>query len=1076
MDSGKKHISFLIVAIAFALSGVASNTQATEALRDDRTPAVSAPNPAQNELAARTRSLLIDKLTQVYLNLAPADPSRAAITLRLADLHSERARMEAMKELSEGCTSCSAGMSDRVKALAYYHEILPKLKENEIGKVLAQVGHLYEMNGREQDAIETYNKIIQSNKSLAALAEAHLSLAEVFFKRRNYSQARLHFEAVLQNSESASKGLAAYRLAWCDFNEGRLEPAISGLERVLKNPALLTRNGSAGVVDVDRSFQEEVSRDLATFLARRPVQMADMQMVYDLSPESAKLNNAMFLAGETERLGQTAAAIQLWRFCQEKQTRPQLRLEGAIHLAQLEMESRNQKAAIQDFDSALALWRTMGNCETDNCHEMKSRLRKFVLDWNRVEKKLPSAELLAAYREYLKVFPKEADMTIWAAQVAKDQKDFSAAIELFGEGAQLAQASGKTADSETALLGAIEAAELSADLKLQLPAYDLYLAESKDQKHTLEVRYQKAHLLYEKADYSPAVTALRDVATATGSIAEGAVKLRKQAADLSLDGLVLLKDDARLEAWSKDYAKLFPQSASEFTAITRKSILNQAVAAARAGSGEASVATNVIVNEPASGSTNKATIEATTEATRGAESAWTTLMRFDLTGASDEEKANFYKNKLVLAGKLNKFSEARDATEQMLRLPNIDVKDRQFALSRKAWLSEMVLDFDSALKATEKLSDSEITAGQKYLRLAMYADLASQDSRPYLSQYLSLKQAPGQAEDTAKKVAVSAQLVRESKEPLKEWDRQKAIFSKNPKIVADLGLELFARSKNLEFIKKSLSTPGVTKTPAGETMIRVSFMNEYDALEAKIESNQLDSATQKKLTTTLKSRMALIEQSEKLATRAVESADWTSQLLALDLLAKQSARFYQEILALPVPKGLAGEDEQQYLMLLSQRAAPHQTRAKDVQAKVDEFWKNDLALKQMEDAMATSHGANRVILTREIQELSQIAPADRKAKMDTIAANKVSAPVVPSIQELEGARQAVRENPMSREKLEALLGVEKQMTTLSLNHAAMVSYLEGRLQTLPAKGNRVPSGSPADSSLGEPSSSLIEKN
>ncbi len=1065
MDSGTKHNSillcrgFAIWAAAFIVAGsavftflgpVAANAAnaadtadtAGAALASSRSvkPAPStqlsaspqAPQAPQNDIASRTRHMLIDKLTQVYLNLAPADSSKTAITLRLADLHSERARVEAMKELTDGCTTCNAGKADRSQALAYYQEVMPKLKDGEVGKVLAQVGHLYEMNGREAEAIETYNKILAENKSSSAVGEAHLSLAEVYFKRRNFADARAHFQAVLLNPQSSSRGLSAYRLAWCDFNEEKLEPAIQQLEIVLKSPALLTRNGNAGVVDVDRSFQEEVSRDLATFLARRPVQIADIQTVYDLSPDSAKLANAMFLAGETERLGQTAAAIQFWRFCQDKQTKPQARLEGAIHLAQLEMESKDQKAATQDFNSALALWNTMGNCDTDNCHEMKLRIRKFVLDWNRVEKKTPSPQLLAAYRDYLKVFPKEADMTIWAAQVAKDQKDYASAVELYTEGAHLAQASGKALDSEAALLGAIESAELSSDTKLEHQAYDLYLAESKDQKHTLEVRYQKAHLLYEKADYLASVAALKEVATATGAVADGSLKLRKQAAELSLDGLVLLNDDVRLETWSKEYANIFPQSAPEFTAITRKSVLNQAVQANQSNGGN--------------------------------DAAWTTLMRFELQGATAEEKSGFYKNKLVLAEKLSKFSEARDAAEQLLRLPNVDAKDRQFALSRKAWLSELVLDFDSALKATEKLSDAELNASQKYLKLAMYADLASQDSRPYLSQYLNLKQGAGQTEDAAKKVAISAQLVRESKEPLKEWDRQKANFAKNPQIVADLGLELFARTRSLEFIHRSLAIPGVSKMPAGQTMARTVFMNDYDLLKSKVEAHKLDSLTQKKLTTTLKARMALIERSEKLATRAVESSDWTSQLLALDLLAKQSDRFYQEIVALPVPQGLTGEDEQQYLMLLSQQAAPHQTRAKDVQAKVDEFWKNDAALKQMEDAMSTSSGANRVILNREIQELSQIVPVERKEKMDTIAASRASAPVVPSIQELEGARQAVRDNPMNRVKLEALLNVEKQMTTLSLNHAAMVSYLEGRLQSLPVSSgvdeNRSPANSP----------------
>ena len=56
-----------------------------------------------------SRSLLIDKLGNVQRGLAPKDPSKVAVTLRLADLLSERARFDSMKEIEQGCTVCNAG-------------------------------------------------------------------------------------------------------------------------------------------------------------------------------------------------------------------------------------------------------------------------------------------------------------------------------------------------------------------------------------------------------------------------------------------------------------------------------------------------------------------------------------------------------------------------------------------------------------------------------------------------------------------------------------------------------------------------------------------------------------------------------------------------------------------------------------------------------------------------------------------------------------------------------------------------------------------------------------------------------
>ena len=103
-----------------------------------------------------TRSLLIDKLQKVYLNLSPDDSSRQAISLRLADLYAERARLDAMKDLNSGCTACVAGKLDREKALRLYRQGVEKASESEKYKIWIQIGHLNEISGFESDALKAY--------------------------------------------------------------------------------------------------------------------------------------------------------------------------------------------------------------------------------------------------------------------------------------------------------------------------------------------------------------------------------------------------------------------------------------------------------------------------------------------------------------------------------------------------------------------------------------------------------------------------------------------------------------------------------------------------------------------------------------------------------------------------------------------------------------------------------------------------------------------------------------------------------------------------------------------------------
>ncbi len=973
----------------------------------------------------QTRDLLIGKLTQVYSTLAPADSARTAITLRLADLHAERARLAAMDELQNGCTVCNAGKDDRQKALRYYQEVLPKLNDGQVAKVLPQVGHLYQLTGQEKLAIETYEKIIRDGKQPEAIAEAQLSLAEMSFKSRDYAKAKAHYSKVLEIPQASSKGLAAYRLAWCDFNQGHLEPAIAGLSKVLTTPELSSRSATGGVVQVDRSFQEEVSRDLATFLARRTVTVADAKMIYDLSPETVKLANLAYLAGEAERLGQGKGAIELWRFSQERQTKPRAKVEGHIRLAQLEMEQKDSKAAGQDFELAMNLWPTaIGSGDVssaqadDQAKEMKARLRKLVLDWNRNEKKTPSDELVQAYKTYLKTFPMEADMTVWAAQALRERKEYNDAVQNYKIGADLysqqlkaaAKAEDKKAATEgleNALLGAIETAELSKDPTILVSAYDGYLALSVEKKREIDVLYQKANIAYTAGNYPVAADQMRAIAFMTQAKSPDALKIRKQAADLALDALVLTKDDARLEKWAKDFAGVFPTEAADYSKVARKSVLTQSAAET------------------------------------DAQKAWTILARFDLASTSAEDRLAYLKNKLILAEKTSRFSEARDAADQLLKSPGVSETDKQYALSRKAWLSELVLDFDGALAATEQIKPTqEVPEDQRLLKLAMYADLANKDTRPYLAKYL------GVSKDDEKQLTIASQLVRESKEPLKELEKQKTVLLKKPDLYARLALEIAAKLEKPEIAKAALAQKGVAQTETGRLLTRVVVLDELAGQQAKFAAHKVDGSNQKKLAATLKARIAMIEALEKTAGRAVESGDWTAQLLALDTLAKESERFYSEILSLPMPTGLSPEDEQQYLSLLSQQAAPYQVKAQDVKKKVDEFWSNKTAVESLEKSLVASTGSLRSLVVREIKTLAVAAPDSVKPQLEALAARpEANADVRPNLAQIEQARQAVREAPLSRERLEALLTLERQA-----GRVGMVSYLEGRIQTVPAPG------------------------
>lgn len=954
---------------------------------------------------------LIDKLTQVSVNLAPSDSSKTSIALRLADLHSERGRRLAMSELNTGCVVCKAGSKDRQKAVQLYTEVLPKLESEQKARVMIQVGHLSEMLGQETKAIEIYQTLVK-DKDPKIAADAELSLAEVQFKKRNYRQAAEAYQRVKTSSASTQKGLAMYRLGWCYFNMDQPENGAAELKKVLQTPELITR-GTNGA-GVDKQFQEEVSRDMATMISRTKFQASHIEELYNLSPDNARLAHSSYLASEYERLGNIPAAIAAWRFVIQRQPQPQARLEGHVHLAQLQAAHQNRKEAISDYETSLSLWTQLGNCNDETCKQLRIRLKSFLVDWNTLEKKSPSTELLEGYKKYLEVFPNEPDVRIWQAQVAAQLKQYEFATNEYlraaGELSAEAKANPKMEKArkdllENSLLAAIENAEAAKKPELDDKATAAYLAMSLDRKKEIEVQYQRNQMVYEAGKTAEAADAMKAMALNKRAPAD----IREKSANLALDALVLLKDDVKLEAWAKELGAALPGQAKEFNAVARKSVLTQSSAQASATGGEAA--------------------------------AWATLLRFDVNGASQDEKTNYLKNKLILAEKLKKYPEARDAADQLLRQPGLKPEDQQFALSRKAWLAELQFDFVTALNATEKLQLADLDPATRSLKLALLAELADKDSKPFYRNYIQ------QSKDKEKTVAVAVQLVKTSPDQLKEFNNYKTVIAQNPEYYTELAYEIYAKTGKKDLLAVATAKPEFASTPYGKAASRTLMLDQYAPMKDKLAKHNIDSANQGKLAKSLKARVALLEEAEKLATKAVDQQEWASQILFLNLVANERERFYNEVLALPVPAGLSPEEEQQYLGLLSQQAAPHQVKANDIKGKLKEIYANKEAFTKFHQAVAESKEPIRKELVAQMTLVRSALPAENAGLLADVSA-PVEAPK-PSLAQVEQARQQVRETPFDSQKISELMKLEKQ-----LGRNSMVSYLQTRLDGLGSEASK----------------------
>lgn len=950
---------------------------------------------------AGTRDLLIKKLGLVQSSLPQNDPSSVAVTLRLADLLSERARVNSMDELNQGCTECKSGTADRKKALQFYREAVARAPLATKPKVLIQMGHLSQMNGLESEAIKNYTEALGLNPSAEVVAEANLAIAEIHFKARNFALAQTFYDKVIGSPAAASKGLAAYRKAWCNFNLGKLTEAQAALVTILQTPSLLTRSAST-TTQVDPQFHEEVSRDYVTFLSKGELTQAKAESLFTLSPAATKVQNVQSLAYEAERIGRKTEALSIWKYIFGHLDNVEDRVAAHTSQAQLNYDLGDKAKSLEHYTLAIDGVANANNCKSAQCDEVRRRLRQFIVNWHQSEKKNPSVELLSAYTKFTALYPADSDMQIFAGQLSLERKDFAAAEKFYDQAiVSLSTSRGDPKKLDSALLAMLEVGELSKNEATINKAYQQYLNFSPTQTKRFEVNYQLARNEYEAGRYEVAATALKELALNL----QGDLKVRKQAADLALDSLALLKDNVRLQAWSSEFSTIFNDA--DYLNIAQKAVLTTAAELAK-------------TDERA---------------------AYIELTKFTPAKASSEDRVKFLKNKIILSQKLSLFNDALSAADELLKQPGITEEDRTIGWTTKAEIAELRLDFAGAVIALDNLKAGAAPEA-KALKLALFAELAGQSSAERYQTYLRL------SKNTESNAMVAAQLIRSSKSPLKDLEKFKGHLAGSPELAAQVSAEVLAKNYNSVLANTILKDPKIRNTPAGQLVSRVEFLRGFDVAKSKLTAATLDTSSDRKLTSSIKTRVALLDQVEAKTKQAIESGDWTSQFVSIDTLAKESERFYQELMSAPMPQGLSQEDEIQYLSLLSAQATPFQSKASEAKLKVEQFESSDwvTAVRQSWKSIEL-----RPLVSRELEALKQVTNSAKKTELAelTTPTQEATASGMPSVTEITSARKQVFEQPNSRSALEHLLGVEQKA-----QNKAMIQYLQTRISQLsPQKGS-----------------------
>lgn len=957
-----------------------------------------------------THDMVIERL-KIGLDELENKEAKPGILLRLAELLADRARLKAMDEVQKGCDNCNGAIQDRKEAISYYEQALPGLEKSKQGFIVLQIAHLHQLGKEPQASLKLYEKIIRAKRgtySSRVLAMAYSSLAETQFRKGQFKEALSLFQKA-RNEDLKNKAFVQYRIAWCEMNLKREAEGTKTLVRLLSTPSTLA-TATTDDGKVDPTFADDVSGDLALFLARGKVGISEIALLKRLSPEKARQKNLKILAEETDRLGKKAVSLAVWAlYVDEGSVSPMEKLEVQARVTQIYYDMNKQDIAANAYEKTMALWKQNGCTEEYTCDELKSRLKRLITGWNKSQKDEPSPHLLRVYVAYLTVFNDDAEMYQWAAIVGRQLKRYNESADLFHSAAILAVANLKKDPKnkvmrnifEGSLLAEIEMAEETKDAARREKAYNWYLTMNPDGEKAFEVRYQRAHIYYNAKNLNQAYAEFNWLARQSGKANH---ELKVKSADLALDILAAMKNDTELFERSQEFAKIFPERQSEYMKISRTATFNMVERKAQ---------------DP--------------------EAALALLSAANMKGSSLEERTKYLKNKIVLAQKARKLDIVKSSAKELLALKPLSDSNREYALEQMVWVSELQLNFAESYALTQKMKLPQLSPADRLLRLALLADLAGRNPRRHYEAYLRTNR------DERANNLVRVSLIKNSDYAWKEIEKHLSHLKKTPDLLAPLALEAFANKKDYKKAERLLKATRIGQYPAGLTLARNLSLKDLWKFDREIRSHRLLGYNDTVLRKSLQERMRLIGKSEKNATWAVKRRDWTLQMFAFSQLARENRRLYNDINALPIPRKLQGEDRERYVQLLGEQSKPYLEKADQLDEQVSNMWSDSESLRNIESVYTQASVELQKLYREELRPLISTASWSAKNRLD----NLLNTPYRrPSRQDVMLARRELQANPWDEGKVQALRDLENQSGRYS-----MVAYLDARLNELKKKDN-----------------------
>lgn len=923
---------------------------------------------------------------------------------RLADLYAERARLLSMEDEGKGAQTFKTQIdADRTKAIATINKILNRLSPNQKGSSLLQVAHLHELLLQNEEALKIYKSIEKNSQAYDTQTNAlsQIKLGDFSFAGNEMADAKKHFEKSLSYKTNPRKAYAQYRLAWVHFNQGK---TLLGETMLLS--LLQTKEQK------DAAFIDEVSHDLATFIARNNLTQTDLKTYLKATPEPLRKRNLMYLAQELDRTSKKQNALKVWALVGTQNISFEDQIERQIQMTRIEYDLGNLNSVNTEIGKSIALLKKSSCNENPNCVLGKQNLRKVITDWARAEERTASSELIAAFNKYTENF-EDYEMNFWAAGLASKRKQHQDAFGFYLRASTLLKdVNPKNAQQqklfELSLVGGIEMAEYAKNPELKLQAYRRYLEFNPNGAQKNEVRYQIAQWYYNQNNYKQAREDFKKISL-DSSVAN---ELREKSADLCLDTDVILKDEERIEKDSLEFSQKIQSKKQDYLAIYRKSILNQTASLLNSNPNESKL----------SDEQQK-------------------LNKIDSQSFIGNEKQLLLKNRMEIAFRLKDLNSLSTTSNTLLKEKNLKKEDEQKAFHYLAWMAEIRMNFKEALSYMKLIQPSAKDLASYYLKVAMLKELSEQNPTSDYEQFLKFSR------DTQKNAFVAHQIVLHSAKPAQAFNKYESLLRKKPEMYASAAMFIFEKNKDSNFARRILNQKEFNRSAESDLVRHQKTIADFKSMASQITKSKMRAGSDAAMRRSIVQRTEQLRSLEKMANRSIAKKDTVEQLLFLPLLASENKRLADEILALPQPKGLTKAEKPKYEEQVKLLVSPYEKQSLAISAKVKELWNhsatNELLLSLSAWATQIHRPGNQLAL----QELSLLKGSVQSLGLTSDAFEKLSErgqKVSSELQDEASTLQVkIHKSPFEFSYLEKMKTLQS-----SLGSGTMVAYIDSRIGEL----------------------------